>query len=205
MRPGADQRPQVAKLLLETAAAQRVLLRRVRGGSIVAGGTVDVMMSVPITASTVSGAAVVGSYISDGPAFFTTTVETVTVETIGSRTIAAQTSSPAFWALESALGPDVVQEYPDLRAALGALADDKVAIVAGDALVGAYIARDFPSVRFSGQLGLGQRLAVAVGKDNTELADAVRASLDTLAADGVLRTVRAKWVGDVPDLQVPKQ
>ena len=30
-------------------------------------------------------------------------------------------------------------------------------------------------MRFSGQLGLGQRLAVAVGKDNTELADALRA------------------------------
>ena len=172
--------------------------------SALAGGLVDAMFSVPISASTVTSAAVVGSYISDGPAYFTTAEETVTVATIGARAIAAQQGSESFWLLENALGQDVVQSYPDLRGALGALADGKVSIAAGDAIVGAYIARDFPTVRFSGQLGTARPLAVAVAKDNAELADALRASLDKLATDGVLKTVRTKWVGNLPELQVPK-
>ncbi len=173
--------------------------------SALAGGLVDAMFSVPISASTVTSAAVVGSYISDGPAYFTTAEETVTVATIGTRSTAAQQGSESFWALENALGQDVVQSFPDLRGALGALADGKVGIVAGDAIVGAYIARDFPTVRFSGQVGTARPLAVAVAKDNTELADALRTSLDKLATDGVLKTVRSKWVGDLPELQLPKQ
>ena len=44
--------------------------------------------------------------------------------------------------------------------------------------MGAYIARDFPNVRFSGQMGTARPLAVAVAKDNTALAKALRESLD---------------------------
>jgi polar amino acid transport system substrate-binding protein len=172
--------------------------------SALAEGSVDMVLSLPITSTTVASATVAGSYISDGPAFFTTVEETVTVDSIGSLAVAAQNGSEAFWALASVMGEDVIQAYPTLRGALGALADGKVDIVAGDAIVGAYIARDFPTIGFSGQLGTAKLLAVGVAKDNTDLADALRASLDKLASNGVLKTVRKKWVGDLPELQVPK-
>ncbi len=171
--------------------------------SALASGSVDAVMSVPIAGSTVTSATIVGSYIADGPAFFTTAEETVTVEGIGTRAIGAQRGSQSFWALEQAIGEDVVQDFQTLRDALGALADGKMAIVAGDALVGAYIARDFPGVRFSGQMGTAHPLAVAVAKDNTVLDGALRESLDVLASGGALNAVRRKWVGDLPELRLP--
>ena len=69
--------------------------------------------------------------------------------------------------------------------------------------MGAYIARDFPDVAFSGQFGAAQPLGVIVKKDATELEAAVREVLDALAADGTLDTIRAKWLGDIPALDVP--
>ena len=42
-----------------------------------------------------------------------------------------------------------------------------------------------------------------VKKDATELEAAVREVLDALAADGTLDTIRAKWLGDIPALDVP--
>ena len=74
--------------------------------------------------------------------------------------------------------------------------------MAGDAIIGAYIARDFPAVRYAGRIGPASPLAVAVAVDNTALADAVRVALDELAADGVLETIRRKWLGDAPEIQV---
>ena len=44
-------------------------------------------------------------------------------------------------------------------------------------------------------------LAVVVAPENTALSDAVRGALDELAADGVLASVRTKWVGDLPELK----
>jgi len=165
----------------------------------------DVVFSVPFTEQSLARTSIAGSYIADGPVFFTTTDETVTVDSVGARAIAAQDGSEAFWALENALGPEVVQGFPTLREALQSLNDGKVAIVGGDAVVGAYIARDFPSVQFAGQIEAAHLLGVAVAKDNTALGDAVRASLDELAADGALATVRRTWIGDLPELELPKQ
>ena len=170
--------------------------------SALAAGTVDAAFSVPISASTVASASVVGSYISDGPAFFGTADETMTVAGLRGRIVAAQKGSQAFWSLENTLGQGAVHDFDTLRAAFGGLEDGKVDVVAGDALVGAYIARDFPNVRYVGQLGAARLLTVAVAKDNSQLADALRESLDGLASDGVLKTVRSKWVGDLPELAV---
>jgi len=69
-------------------------------------------------------------------------------------------------------------------------------------VVGAYIARDHPGVGFAGQFGGAQPLGVSVRKDAVELEAAVRTALDGMAADGVLETIRRKWLGDVPALTV---
>jgi ABC-type amino acid transport substrate-binding protein len=119
--------------------------------------------------------------------------------------VGVQTGSAASWALEDALGYGATEQYGTLREALQALAAGKVRLVAGDALVGAYIARDLTAVRLVGQLGTALPLGVAVAKDNTVLADAVRTSLDDLAAVGTLKTIRRTWVGEIPELVVSQQ
>jgi len=44
---------------------------------------------------------------------------------------------------------------------------------------------------------------VTVASEATELEQAVRETLDTLAAEGVLDTILRKWVGELPRLEVP--
>jgi len=39
--------------------------------------------------------------------------------------------------------------------------------------------------------------------DDTRLSDAVRTALDSMAGEGVLAAIRAKWVGDLPTFAVP--
>jgi ABC-type amino acid transport substrate-binding protein len=167
--------------------------------------TVDVVFSVPFTQSALAGSSLAGSYIVDGPAFFSTVEETVTVENIGERALGVQTGSAAAWLLEDALGAGAAEQYGTLREALQALAAGKVQVVAGDAIVGAYIARDLSAVKYAGQFGASQALGVAVAKDNVALGDSVRTALDDLAASGALASMRRAWLGDLPEIKVTQE
>lgn len=173
-----------------------------------ADGTVDAVMSVPLGSTILSSVSLVGAYAYDGPAFFvsngsTQSVEpSLTLETLDVPAIAAQKESESFWRLSAELDPETVKSYDVLREALEALAAGEVPVVAGDAFVGAYIARDIQGVHFAGQLTPAVPLSVAVAAENAELADAIRTALDTLDADGVLSTLRRKWVGELPELAV---
>lgn len=174
--------------------------------SALASGTVDVVLSVPYTADALSQVAIAGSYATEGPAFFsaieasTSTVPTYSLDTLNAEKIGAQRGSPAYWALVSQVGSDTVTAYTTLRDAMSALDKGEVQVVGGDAYVGAYIARDMPSVRYAGQIASGTPIGVAVSTQNTTLEDAVRKALDGLAGDGVLSAVRTKWVGSLPIL-----
>lgn len=172
-------------------------------------GTVDVMLGgISITDAVLADESTAGSYLIDGAAIFSvvpadSVATTLTVADLPGKRIAAQKESPAFWTLESDYGEGYATGYTTLREAFEALAAGEADIVIGDAAVGAYIARDFPDVAFSGQFGAAQPLGVIVKKDATELEAAVREVLDALAADGTLDTIRAKWLGDIPALDVP--
>lgn len=169
-----------------------------------ADGTVDIVMSVPLTEEALTGAAIAGTYIVDGPAFFSRSsdsTEGVTLTTVGRRSIGAQEGSTAYWVLAYELGEEAVTTFPTLRAAFDALEAEEVEIVAGDALVGAYILRDFEGIDFAGQLQQATPLGVAVSPDATELEEIVREKLDELAADGAFETIRATWVGELPELE----
>ncbi len=169
--------------------------------SALAQGKVDVVMSVPYDAA-LTELSLAGTYLDDAPAFWvavegTKSVEpSLTLDNVESPVIAAQQGSPAFWAIRSEYGSDTLEPYDSLRAALESLAAGEVPLVAGDALVGAYIARDLPSIRFAGQLAPATPLSVAVKPDNVALGDAVRSALDQLAADGVFDQVLRTWAGD---------
>lgn len=173
-----------------------------------AGGDVDIMMSVPFTEEVMTNMTLAGAYAVNGSAFFVASEDTataaaqqLTIADMGGKKVGAQEGSPSYWALEYELGEGGVQAYPTLRAALEALQAGEVDIVAGDAMIAAYIARDLDGVAYAGQLAPGVQLGIGVVPENTELEQAVRTALDKLAADGVLDTIRSKWVGDLPQLQ----
>ena len=190
-----------------------------------ADGTADIVFSMPLDEASVLGATIVGTYVSSGPAFFVASddasgspeasasaqtsdgtdpvvpAELLTISSLGSLKVGAQQDSASFWLLDYELGEGAVEAYPTIRAAFDALAAGQIDVVASDALVGAYIARDFTGVRFAGQPTQATLLGVGAAVDNTELADMVRVALDKLAADGVLDAIRAKWVGELPELQ----
>ncbi|MDO9108219.1 MAG: transporter substrate-binding domain-containing protein [Coriobacteriia bacterium] len=191
-----------------------------------ADGTADVVFSMPLDEASVLGATIAGTYAASGPAFFVASSEAasgspaasasveasdgadpvdspelLTMGSLGSLRVGAQQDSASFWLLEYELGEGAVEAYPTVRAAFDALAVGQVDVVASDALVGAYIARDFAGVRFAGQPTLATLLGVGAAVENTELADVVRVALDKLAADGVLDAIRVKWVGELPELE----
>lgn len=198
-----------------------------------AEGAVDIVLSVPFNEEALLGSTIAGTYVTDGPAFFTlgsgdttatgapgstedtsasdaataggapATVEPLTLADMRDLRVGAQDSSASFWLLEYELGEGAVGAYPTLREAFDALAAGQIDVVAADAAVGAYIARDFERVVFAGQIGDATPLGVAVAPDNAELETAVREALNTIAANGVLETVLSTWLGDLPELSAP--
>ena len=175
-----------------------------------ASGKTDVVLSVPYTQESLSRTTLAGSYLSDGPALFVATESTAAVEpsmtldTLPAVKIGAQEGSAAYWKLQSEFGSESLVGYPTLREALNGLRVGTVRVAAGDAIVAGYIIRDMPTVRLAGQLEPAVPLGVAVAIDNVALSDAVRTTLDGLAADGVLDTIRTKWVGSLPKLKLPE-
>jgi polar amino acid transport system substrate-binding protein len=162
---------------------------------------VDVMIAaLPIDRAVQLDVAFAGSYINDGPAVFGLGETTMTIDALAGRTVAVQKESVAYWLLAEQYGEDALTIVPTLRDAIGAAASSQVEFAAGDGIVGAYLLRDFPKARFNGQLAPAVPLGVAVGKEGPALEQAVRQALDELAAQGVLETLRRKWMGDVPRL-----
>jgi ABC-type amino acid transport substrate-binding protein len=172
-------------------------------------GTVDVALSAPFSAAVLSRASIAGTYLSDGPAVFVARESTVSVPAtvtppwLATVRTGAQASSPSYWLLAEQIGAESVNSFPTLRGALEALSAGSLQAVVGDGLVGAYIARDLPGVRYGGQLAPASPVGVAVSTDDTKLSDAVRSALDSMAGEGVLSAIRAKWVGDLPTFAVP--
>jgi len=119
------------------------------------------------------------------------------------RKIGAQQGSPSYWALYYDLGEGAVTAYPTIREALQALSAAEVDVVAGSAVVSAYVARDFAGVVFAGQYGAATPLGIAVSPENTDLAAEVRGVLDELAKGGVIETIRTTWAGTLPRLVIP--
>lgn len=176
-------------------------------GTALAEGDVDIAMSVPFDEASMGVMSLAGSYYANGPAFFVsfedtaTEIEMLEIGMLGGKSVAAQEGSSAFWILEYEFGEGGAVKFATLREALEALEADEVDVVAGDAFVAAYIARDMPTIGFAGQMEPALLHGVGVQLEAADLEEAVRGVLDKLAADGVLTTVRAKWLGDLPELE----
>jgi polar amino acid transport system substrate-binding protein len=165
-------------------------------------GEVDIVMSVPFTESAVLGASFAGWYVASGPALFSSGETSVTPDALGGLRIAVQQESEAYWSLAYTLGEQALVVRETLREAFEAFEAGEADVVAGDALVAAYLARDFDGISFASQLEPATPVGVVVATDATELEGVVRQALDKLATDGILDTIRAKWVDDLPALEV---
>lgn len=160
---------------------------------------VDVALgAIPINEAVLADVSFAGSYIDGGPAYFSAVETTQTIRSLGGKVVAAQQGSESFWLMNAMYGEDFAKAYPTLREAVAAVASGEADVVVGDAVVTAYIARDYPSVRFVQFVGEPVPYGIAVSKDADELEAAVREALDGLVADGVLDAIRAKWVAAVP-------
>lgn len=162
--------------------------------------------AMPIADAVLADVTVAGSYLTDGPALFSmvtsgTATPTVTPDGLGALRVGVQQGSDSFWAMESAYGQGFATPSTTLREAFTALAAGEIDVVVADAVVGAYLARDFPGVTFAVQYAPAKPLGVLVTKDATEFETAIRKELDALASEGVLDTIRTKWVGELPVLQ----
>lgn len=151
-----------------------------------------------------------GSYLVNGPALFSLTVGGSSEPTgapafdpasLGKARVGCQKESAAYWSIESQYGEGYAVGYSTLRGAFEALRDGDADVVACDAIVGAYLARDFPGVVFVEQYGPAAPVGVVVASDAQELETKVRDALDALSADGVLDAIRSKWVGNLPVLE----
>lgn len=171
------------------------------GAVMLRNGKVDVLVAgVPIDQAVQLDVAFAGSYVNDGPALYSASEGTLTIDALSGKRIAVQKDSAAFWLLAEELGEEALIATPSLREALSAVGSGQVDFAAGDGVVAAYLLRDFPKIRFNGQLAPAVPVGVAVAKDRTELEQAVRAALDELSSQGVLETLRRKWMGDLPRL-----
>lgn len=179
----------------------------------VANRTVDLGLgAIPITEAVLADVSVAGSYATDGVGLFAATA-TGTVETtappnpgeaaalLEDAKVGCQKESAAQWLLESEFWEGYAKTYDTLREAFDALKSGELDYVACDAFVGAYLARDYDSIRFIAPFGEPTPLGALVAKDSPELERSVREVLDTMAADGTLAAIRAKWVGDLPELR----
>lgn len=175
-----------------------------------ADGRVDIALGgVSITEIVVADASTAGSYLVDGPGIFSlvpedSTPTTLTASNLPGKRVGVQKSSASFWRLESDFGAGFATSFDTLEKAFEALKAGEVDVVVADAAVGIYMARGSTGVRFVGQYGAAQPIGVAVRKDAGALEEQVRAALDALAADGTLETIRGKWLGDLPKLEVPE-
>ncbi|HET6498487.1 MAG TPA: ABC transporter substrate-binding protein [Coriobacteriia bacterium] len=163
---------------------------------------VDIVMSVPFTEAAVLGATFAGWYTESGPALFASEETTVAPQELARKRIAVQRGSAAFWDLAYEYGEDGLLVTETLRGAFEALEAGEADVVAGDALVSAYIARGFEGVRFAGQLEPATPIGIVVSPEATDLEPVIREALDVLAAGGVLDAIRAKWVYDLPPLDI---
>ncbi len=167
-------------------------------------GDVDIVFAVPFNERYATSFRFAGSYLVDGPAVFAAAGTLADEADLSPGRVAAQEGSEAFWILDHAYGEGYVQAFPTLREAFDALVAGDVDAVAGDAVVGAYLARDVDGIEFSFQLDAAAPIGVAVGEGAEEFEIEVRALLDSMQADGVIDTIRSKWVGDLPKLELPE-
>ena len=174
------------------------------GAALVRAGTADIVLGdLTVDTAVASQLAFAGTYISDGPAVFAPTGASVEVSDLSSKRVAVQKGSAAYWALLDEYGQTPLVVTASLLDAMKAVSSGNADVAAGDALTGAYMLRGLPKLKYVGQIGTATPVGVGVSESKARLETEVRKILDRLASQGVLTTLRRKWVGDLPALKSP--
>jgi polar amino acid transport system substrate-binding protein len=167
-------------------------------------GKVDIVLGALTVEQAVSlQLAYAGTYLTDSSAVFASNVASLAVGDLSSKRIAVQNGSTSYWLMADAYGEESLVVMPTLLEAMRAVGAGKADVVAGDALVAAYIGRGIPALKYGGQLAPAFPVGVGVTQDKAKLETEVRATLDKLSSEGVLETLRRKWAGDLPRFTVP--
>ena len=170
--------------------------------TLLANGTVDVVMHVEQTGGSTIQGIQVGPYLTSGPALFcvvnSDTVPTVDIKSLAGTKIAAQRESLSAWSLEELIGPGTADPKEKLEEAFAAAVQGPVNYAAADAVVGSYLAiKDFDDLACVKMLGTPIGVYAGVAKSSTQLADALTDALRAIRDNGVLKTVISKWLGPV--------
>lgn len=168
------------------------------------GGKVDVVLgALTVEDAVARQLAYAGTYVTDSAAVFGTHVTTLTIGELSSTRVAVQNGSAAYWYLLGEYGEGPLVVVPTVAEAMKAVTAGKADVVAGDALVIAYIGRTVTGLKYGGQLTPTFPIGVGVAEEKTKLETEVRTVLDKLSSQGVLETLRRKWAGDLPRFAVP--
>lgn len=173
--------------------------------SAAAAGTCDVVMGAT-SAQVPTSEVLVGNYLESAPAVFGRNVSgTLTAEQLDGATVGVQADSVSARALASSVPTAAQTTFNTLNDAFAALEAGTVQYVACDSLMGGYLATGYADISFAGALALPDMRGVAIAAGNVELQNAVVKALDAITSNGVLRSIREGWVGDLPSITTANQ
>jgi polar amino acid transport system substrate-binding protein len=173
------------------------------GRSAVTNNRVDVALGMTKSGN-VNATTYTSAYINDGIALFTladkapaSLAEVAKQVKDGKAKVLVQTNTAAAYAVQEALGDKATENTDDINAAFKALAEGKQPYLVASAVVGNYVATQYPTVSCYGHIGaefVTPVYAVTL-TENAELTKAVSDAMNTISQNGVLRVIVSKWVG----------
>jgi len=169
--------------------------------SLLAEGTVDMVMDIEQTGGSIIRGLQIGPYIESGPALFAIVINNKLPElelvTLAGSNIAAQKDSMSSWSVEEIIGVGTSDPRDNLEDAFRALERGDVDFAAADAVVGSYLALEYSNIACVKMLGNPIGVYIAVAADNTVLAEALTKALNTIRDGGVLKLILSKWLRPV--------
>jgi len=169
--------------------------------TLLAEGSVDMIMDIEQTGSAVFKGKQVGPYIVSGPALFTIVrsneAPNVDLASLAGIKIATQKESMSAWSVDELIGPGTSDPRNSLDDAFAALESGEVPYAAADAVVGSYLALEFNDISCVKILGTPIGVYIGISADNAPLAEALTQALRDIRDQGVLKTIYTKWLGPV--------
>lgn len=167
--------------------------------TLLANGTIDVVMGLQSDDLTNFTGAPVGPYLVDGPAIFTLgqsdTPPAFDPTQLNGQQIAVQEGSLSAWRIGKDYGADSVASYPTLESAFNQLTGGTYTYVAADAIVGSFVAVKEGNVQCLGIINDIQGVYMGVASDNNDLVSALTKTMRDIKNDGSLQIIVAKWLG----------
>lgn len=148
------------------------------------------------------------AYIEDGLSLFALSEnapESVSSLDLKGEKIIVQSESAAAYTIQAALGIESISTASTMQEAFEALQNGDHKYLVTNAVIGSYFARDYSDVvrvDFTDTDSVTPVYAATLTA-NAQLATAITDAVDTIAADGVLGVIEAKWLGTNGEALLP--